>query len=274
MIFQITFYVQKKYESYLHLYTKILGSSRSYFECVLMNTTQNTIPFRIVHCINYLQLALTMESYYELSYMESSVQLLNLRDKIRGLQKEKQEIDQKLQAKLKEELELSAKNLRMLKIVNQKVGADKYSPKKHGVGPPTSKKPSTISSTVSSSAVASCSMQLFSSVVASTGPCSPVLSGGSSSSTSGTMKVPVDSLNKGKEITLAEAKSILDKCKDNRPKFDVLDDGTDDELLSVNDAVEWLEGGTANKSKQSNVTADMLESNASMAGSDDNINGT
>ena len=88
------------------------------------------------------------------------------------------------------------------------------------------------------------------------------------------MKVPVDSLNKGKEITLAEAKSVLDKYKDNRPKFDVLDDVTDDDLLSVNDAVEWLEGGAANKSKQSNVMADMVESNASMAGSDDNINGT
>ena len=80
-----------------------------------------------------------MESYYELSYMESSVQLLNLHDEIRGLQKEKQEIDQKLQAKLKEELELSAKNLCMLKIVNKKMGADKYSPKKHGVGPLTPK---------------------------------------------------------------------------------------------------------------------------------------
>ena len=137
--------------------------------------------------------------------MESSVQLLNLHDEIRGLQKEKQEIDQKLQAKLKEELELSAKNLHMLRIVNKKIDTDKYSPKKHGVGPPTPKKPSTISFTVSSSAAASCSMQLFSSVVASTGPCSPVLSGGSASSTSGTMKVPVDSLNKGKEITLAEA---------------------------------------------------------------------
>ena len=88
------------------------------------------------------------------------------------------------------------------------------------------------------------------------------------------MKVPVDSLNKGKEIALAEAKSILDKYKDNHPKFDVLDDVTGDELLSVNDAVDWLEGGTANKSKQSKVTADMLESNASMAGSDDNINVT
>ena len=54
----------------------------------------------------------------------------------------------------------------------------------------------------------------------------------------------------------------------------MLDDVTDDELLSMNDAVEWLEGGTANKSKQSNVMADMLESNASIAGSDDNINGT
>ena len=211
-----------------------------------------------------------MESYYELSYMESSVQLLNLRDEIRGLQKEKQEMDQKLQAKIKEELELSAKNLRMLKIVNQKMGADKYSPKKHGVGPPTPKKPSTISSTVSSSDAASCGMQLFSSEVASTGPCSPVLSGGPSSSTSGTMKVPVDSPSKGKEITLADAKSILDKYKDSPLKFDVLDDVTDDELLSVDDAVEWLGGG----SKQSNVTADMLESNASMAGSDGNINGT
>ena len=60
-----------------------------------------------------------------------------------------------------------------------------------------------------------------------------------------------------KKISLAEAKSILDKYKDNHPKFDVLDDVTDDELLSVNDAVEWLEGSAANKSKQSNVAADV-----------------
>ena len=81
-----------------------------------------------------------MDSFYELSYMESSVQLLNLRDEIKGLQKDKCDLEQKIQLKQKEEVELSAKNLRWLKIVNQKMGADKYSPKKKGIYPPSPKK--------------------------------------------------------------------------------------------------------------------------------------
>ena len=80
-----------------------------------------------------------MDSFYELSYMESSVQLLNLYDEIKGLQRDKCEIEQKFQLKQKEEVELSAKNLHQLKIVNQKLGADKYSPKKKGIYPPSPK---------------------------------------------------------------------------------------------------------------------------------------
>ena len=63
-----------------------------------------------------------MDSFYELSYMEPSVQLLNLHDEIKGLQKEKGDIEQKIQLKQKEEAELSAKNIHWLKIINKKNG--------------------------------------------------------------------------------------------------------------------------------------------------------
>ena len=79
-----------------------------------------------------------MESFYELLYVESSVQLLNLHDEIKGLQKEKSDIEQKIQLKQKEEAELSAKNIHWLKIINQQMGAKKYSPKKK-VYPPSPK---------------------------------------------------------------------------------------------------------------------------------------
>ena len=54
---------------------------------------------------------LIMESFYELSYMESSVQLLNLREEIKILQREKNCIEEKISLKMKQENELSAKNL-------------------------------------------------------------------------------------------------------------------------------------------------------------------
>ena len=75
--------------------------------------------------------------------MESSVQLLNLREEIKILQREKNCIEEKISLKMKQENEFSAKNLRWLKIINQKVGpegSEKYSPKKLGAFPSTPQK--------------------------------------------------------------------------------------------------------------------------------------
>ena len=73
----------------------------------------------------------SMESYAELSYMETSLQLLQIKEDIEGLYKERQVIDQKLQIKLREQAELTEKNLRFIKIVKKSTsGSDHYSPKK------------------------------------------------------------------------------------------------------------------------------------------------
>ena len=82
-----------------------------------------------------------MDSYAELSYMESSLQLLQIKEDIEGLYRERQAIDMKLQKKLREQAELTEKNLRFIKIVKKTTnGSDYYSPKKRGVNPPTPKK--------------------------------------------------------------------------------------------------------------------------------------
>ena len=87
------------------------------------------------------------QSFHELTYMETSCQLLTLRHEITNLcvqkrqieltlQGQMKEIDEKLQQKRKEEAQLSAKNLRFLRIIQRTKGADNYSPKKHGIVPP------------------------------------------------------------------------------------------------------------------------------------------
>ena len=82
-----------------------------------------------------------MESYAELSYMETSLQLLQIKVEIEGLHKEKAVIEKLIQKKLREQSELIQKNLRFIKIVNKTSGgSDHYSPKKCGVNPPTPQK--------------------------------------------------------------------------------------------------------------------------------------
>ena len=81
-----------------------------------------------------------MDNFYELSYMESSIQLLKLQEEIRGLKKEKEQLEQQIELKEKKETELSEKNLHWLKIVNEKMGVDKYSPQKRGLQHPSPKK--------------------------------------------------------------------------------------------------------------------------------------
>ena len=180
-----------------------------------------------------------MDSFYELSYMESSVQLLNLRDEIKGLQKDKCDLEQKIQLKQKEEVELSAKNLRWLKIVNQKMGADKYSPKKKGIYPPSPKK--CVQIVMSSSLPAAVGVDgnvsdsgtsLASSPIPSTS-CTHVRTIGA--------EIPkVDSASN--EMTVNEAKELLDKYKGNPIKFND-DEIADDELMTLTEAETFLKRG-------------------------------
>ena len=94
----------------------------------------------IEHCIIYfLQSSFTMDSFYELLYMESSIQLLNLHEEISKMQKEREDLEKTIKIK-EEEVELATKNMCWLKIANQKMGAKKYSPKKQGLFLPSPKK--------------------------------------------------------------------------------------------------------------------------------------
>ena len=99
------------------------------------------------------------QSFHELTYMETSCQLLTLRHEITNLrvqrrqielklQGQMKEIDEKLQQKSKQEAQLSAKNLRFLRIIQRTKGADNYSPKKHGIVPPKGTIPAGSSCTV------------------------------------------------------------------------------------------------------------------------------
>ena len=82
-----------------------------------------------------------MESYAELSYMETSLQLLQIKDEIEGLHKQKEVIENLIKKKLREQSELMQKNLRFIKIVKKASGgSEHYSPKKRGISPPTPKK--------------------------------------------------------------------------------------------------------------------------------------
>ena len=83
-----------------------------------------------------------MDSFHELAYMESSLQILNLGDEIRSLQRKRDDIQREIEQKLKKQGELRAKNERFLRIINITKGCDNYSPEKRGVLPPTPRKTS------------------------------------------------------------------------------------------------------------------------------------
>ena len=198
-----------------------------------------------------------MESYYELSYMETSVQIYNLREEIKILQREKDCIEQKIALKMKQDAELSAKNLRWMRIIKQKMGSEgpeKYSPKKRGIFPPTPKKkasPVSSSPSQSSSSVqnvsgskypsASCSPKKISGTCNSKATTSSVVSTSTNSSGSELVSATNTKGPNSNEITLGEAKSILNKYKtDKNDDFEMEDGVTDDDLLTVNEALELI----------------------------------
>ena len=196
-----------------------------------------------------------MESFYELSYMESSVQLLNLREEIKKLQTEKEQIEQNIRLKQKQEAELSVKNLRWLRIVNQKMGAEKYSPKKRGIHPPTPKKctPLSMGSSTQSSTL----------ILGSAPPLPPtvtqlisepgVLASASaqdtmapaSASASSVISDSSECANNG-ERTIEEAKTVLDNYKVDKNGCEIRDSVTDDELLSLEGALHCIESVDGN----------------------------
>ena len=199
-----------------------------------------------------------MESYYELSYMETSVQIYNLREEIKILQREKDCIEQKIALKMKQDAELSAKNLRWMRIIKQKMGSEgpeKYSPKKRGICPPTpNKKSSPVSSSPSQSSSsvqdvsrskypsASCSPKKRSGTCNSRGTANSVVSTSPNSSGSELVSASNTKGPNSNEITLAEAKSILNKYKTDKKDddFEMEDGVTDDDLLTVNDTLELI----------------------------------
>ena len=81
-----------------------------------------------------------MDSYAELRYMETSCQLLQIREEISSLTKQKEAIERKIKEKQYEEADLCKINLRFIKIVQKTKGSDNYSPEKWGVKPGTPSK--------------------------------------------------------------------------------------------------------------------------------------
>ena len=190
--------------------------------------------------------------------------------------KEREDLEKTIKIKDKEEVELSAKNICWLKIVNQKKGARKYSPKKQGLFPPSPKKclpPAMVCSPKSSSnSVHPRPSAGYATALVTSLPLSPVMPNkvhsipGSSSATmavaaesltstvpesssvysdtasmdSSSEEMPSQSHNNNAEMTVQEAKLLLEKYKGDHNKFDG-DDITDEELLGVNEAVAYLE---------------------------------
>ena len=72
-----------------------------------------------------------MESYAELSFMETSLQLLQIKDDIERLHTAKAVIEKKFDQKLHEQVRLVDRNLRFIRIIKwTKGGAEHYWPKK------------------------------------------------------------------------------------------------------------------------------------------------
>ena len=72
--------------------------------------------------------------------METSCQLLQIREEISSLTKQKEAMREKIKEKQYEEADLCKINLRFIKIVQKTKGSDNYSPEKQGVKPSTPSK--------------------------------------------------------------------------------------------------------------------------------------
>ena len=72
--------------------------------------------------------------YHELSYMKASLELVDVKQEIEHLLKEKYALDQKLERKSKEQNELTTKCMRHIRVLKRKgMTSDFYCPKKRGV---------------------------------------------------------------------------------------------------------------------------------------------
>ena len=72
--------------------------------------------------------------YHELSYMKASLELVDVKEEIEHLLKEKYALDQKLERKSKEQNELTEKCMRHIRVLKRKgMTSDFYCPKKRGV---------------------------------------------------------------------------------------------------------------------------------------------
>ena len=85
-----------------------------------------------------------MNSFHELTYMETSCMLLKLKDEIDALSKTKahiqdelnkkiKDIDHKIAMKMELQAQISARNIRYLRVIEKTKGSGYYSPKKHGI---------------------------------------------------------------------------------------------------------------------------------------------
>ena len=72
--------------------------------------------------------------YHELSYMKASLELVDVKEEIEHLLKEKNVLDQKLERKSREQNELTEKCMRHIRVLKRKgMTGDFYCPKKRGV---------------------------------------------------------------------------------------------------------------------------------------------
>ena len=72
--------------------------------------------------------------YHELSYMKASLELVDVKEEIEHLLKEKNALDQKLERKSREQNELTEKCMRHIRVLKRKgITGDFYCPKKRGV---------------------------------------------------------------------------------------------------------------------------------------------
>ena len=72
--------------------------------------------------------------FHELSYMQSSLNLLQTKDEIEQLLRERHMVDKKLEAKTREQNDLTEKCMRHIRVLRKKgMTGDFYSPKKHGI---------------------------------------------------------------------------------------------------------------------------------------------
>ena len=87
-------------------------------------------------CLYFTQWRTTMN----ISYMETSCELLKIQQEISCLQMNKQQIEQRIKDKKEQYEDIAARNLQYLKIIQWTKGVGHYSPNKCGVYPSTPKK--------------------------------------------------------------------------------------------------------------------------------------